>query len=630
MSARIPRDELTADWRQRFRAHAVFLSEIAIDAPATGLVTTNASGLAQLSRWNPLTGELTQITHEPTGRLLGKLSPDGRWVVFLRDADGNEIGHWVAIPIEGGDEIDLTPSLAPYASEEFAYSRFDGGVGFITVSDDRFAVRVGHMGTAGRISDLRTVHHTGAGLQTLAMTADGQIVAFGSAHRSTGLEFSVLAIDLVTGVEQELWDGAGTSVQVHTFAHGRDDHRLLATSNASGRERAFVWDADTAARRDLPAGAPGGDILGLDWAPDGQSILLCRIDQAEQRLLIWDLAADVVRELDHPAGAVLGYLRFSASYFQPDGAEIVCRLESFGEPRRLIGLDPTTGRPTRTLLGSGDVPPAHEFRSVAFPTSDGTMLQAWVGVPDGEPPFPTILETHGGPTAAQFANFHPGAQAFVDHGFAFLSLNYRGSTTFGREFEQSIWGPLGELEAADLAAARTWLVDSGTAVADQILLTGWSYGGYLTLLGLGRQPDLWAGGMAGIAVADWEMNYEDSADTLRAYQRMLFGGGPEEKRDAMRAGSPLTYVDDVRAPVLIIQGRNDTRTPARPVERYVEALRSRDHPVEIEWFEAGHLGSGTDDELAIHHQQLMLDFARRVISGEPVPDSAVSSSHRPR
>jgi dipeptidyl aminopeptidase/acylaminoacyl peptidase len=258
------------------------------------------------------------------------------------------------------------------------------------------------------------------------------------------------------------------------------------------------------------------------------------------------------------------------------------------------------------------------------------VLQAWVGVPEAEPPFPTILETHGGPTAAQFANFHPGAQAFVDQGFAFLSLNYRGSTTFGREFEHSIWGRLGELEAADLEAARTWLVESGTAVGDQILLTGWSYGGYLTLLGLGRQPDLWAGGMAGIAVADWEMNYEDSADTLRAYQRMLFGGGPEEKRDAMRAGSPLTYVDDVRAPVLIIQGRNDTRTPARPVERYVEALRARDHPVEIEWFDAGHLGGGTDDELAIHHQQLMLDFARRVISGERAPDAGVSSGRGAR
>jgi dipeptidyl aminopeptidase/acylaminoacyl peptidase len=223
-----------------------------------------------------------------------------------------------------------------------------------------------------------------------------------------------------------------------------------------------------------------------------------------------------------------------------------------------------------------------------------------------------VLETHGGPTAATSANFHPIAQAFLDAGFAFLSVNYRGSTTFGREFEHSIWGRLGELESEDLVAARTWLVESGLARPDRILLTGWSYGGYLTLLGLGRHPELWAGGMAGVAIADWILMYEDEADTLRAYQRMLFGGSPEEKGEAMRAGSPLTYVDDVRAPVLIIQGRNDTRTPARPVERYVKRLQARDHPVEIEWFDAGHIGGAADDELAVRHQRLMLEFANRV------------------
>ena len=136
---------------------------------------------------------------------------------------------------------------------------------------------------------------------------------------------------------------------------------------------------------------------------------------------------------------------------------------------------------------------------------------------------------------------------------------------------------------------------------------------FLTLLGLGRQPDLWAGGMTRVAIADWVMSYEDSSDLLRSYQRMLFGGDPDQKGDAMRTGSPMTYVDDVRAPVLIIQGRNDTRTPARPVERYVERLEARGHPVEIEWFDAGHMGG--DDALAIHHQSLMLDFAERVLAG---------------
>ena len=605
-----------APWEQRFRASAIVLSSIAIDAPDVGLVSSNQGGIPQLYRWDTASGALTQLTFDPGGRVVGRLSPDGRWVTWLEDTKGNEIGHWVVIPSAGGAPIDLSPGLAPYASEQIVFSRRGGRIAFITASDDRLAVRVAVIADDGRLGDLQTIHHSAADTTAIALTADGALAAFSSAHRSTGLEYSLLTADTARGEPgPELWDGPGTSIVVQAFAPGDDDRRLVATTNASGRERAFVWDAGTGERRELPADAPGGDILALSWSPDGSEILLCRIDQAEHRLLVWNLESDAIRVLDHPTGAVLGYIRDMTSYFRPDGSEIVCRWEDFGQPRRLIGLDPATGRQTRTILASGEVPPGRALRSVSFPTTDGSMrLQAWLGVPIGDPPYPVILETHGGPTAATFPSFAPSLQAFLDTGYAVLSLNYRGSTTFGREFEHAIWGRLGELEIQDMEAARTWLIAQGIAIADQILLTGWSYGGFLTLLGLGRQPDLWAGGMAGIAIADWEMNYEDSSDLLRSYQRMLFGGGPDERGEAMRAGSPMTYVDDVRAPVLILQGRNDTRTPARPIERYVERLQARGHPVDIEWFDAGHLGG--DDELAIHHQALMLDFARRVLGNE--------------
>ena len=82
-------------WAARFRAPAILLSQIAIDAPGIGLVSTNASGEPQLYRWDTATGELTQLTFEPTGRMVGHLSPDGRWVAWLDDQAGNEIGRWV-------------------------------------------------------------------------------------------------------------------------------------------------------------------------------------------------------------------------------------------------------------------------------------------------------------------------------------------------------------------------------------------------------------------------------------------------------------------------------------------------------------------------------------------------------
>jgi dipeptidyl aminopeptidase/acylaminoacyl peptidase len=154
-------------------------------------------------------------------------------------------------------------------------------------------------------------------------------------------------------------------------------------------------------------------------------------------------------------------------------------------------------------------------------------------------------------------------------------------------------------------------VQAGVARADQILLTGRSYGGYLTLMGLGKRPYLWAGGMAAAAMADMAVNFEDSADTFRGFAVALFGCTPQECPERYANSSPLTYAEHVAAPVLIVQGRHDTRTLARSIEMYEAKLRALGKPIEVHWFEAGHLGAGVERD--IEHQELMLRFAYRVL-----------------
>jgi dipeptidyl aminopeptidase/acylaminoacyl peptidase len=300
----------------------------------------------------------------------------------------------------------------------------------------------------------------------------------------------------------------------------------------------------------------------------------------------------------------------AGTYFGTDG-EIFAQWQAAAHPSQLIGLDAQTGKNTRIVLTAGNVPPGHSWKSISFPSSDGQTIQGWLGVPDGQGPFPTILHTHGGPTSVMTERWMPESQAWIDHGFAFLTINYRGSITFGRTFEEQIWGNVGYWEMEDLAAAHKWLVNEGISQPDGILLTGLSYGGFITLMGLGRLPDLWAGGMAGIAISDWAMQYEDIADTLRGYDVALFGGTPEEKPEQYRLSSPITYAENVKAPTLIIQGRNDTRTPARPIEVYEQKLRELGKPIEIHWFDAGHWGAGVEQD--IQHLEIMLRFAYRVL-----------------
>jgi dipeptidyl aminopeptidase/acylaminoacyl peptidase len=130
-------------------------------------------------------------------------------------------------------------------------------------------------------------------------------------------------------------------------------------------------------------------------------------------------------------------------------------------------------------------------------------------------------------------------------------------------------------------------------------------------MGLGKRPELWAGGMAEIAIADWAIQYEDTAGTLRGLQVALFGGTPQEKPEQYAASSPITYAEQIAAPVLVIQGRNDTRCPARPMEMYEARLRALGKQIEVEWFDSGH--GSLDTEQNIEHQALKLHWAYRVL-----------------
>jgi dipeptidyl aminopeptidase/acylaminoacyl peptidase len=117
--------------------------------------------------------------------------------------------------------------------------------------------------------------------------------------------------------------------------------------------------------------------------------------------------------------------------------------------------------------------------------------------------------------------------------------------------------------------------------------------------------------MAEIAIGDWKTMYEDQSDSLRGYQRALFGGTPDEVPEATRRSSPITYAENIRAPILVIQGENDTRTPARQLRLYEEKLKSLGKQIQVHWFNAGH-GSMAQEQ-QIEHQELQLNFAYRVL-----------------
>jgi dienelactone hydrolase len=601
-----------APWKQRFRAPVVLETQLAKAAPTYGLAASNRSAIYQLYSWDVPTGDLKQLTDRPEGLLLGFLSPDGRYVYYLDDQQGDEIGHYVRMPFEGGAPEDVTPNLPPYSSFSLSVSMAANVISFILANDDGFQLICIGLSADRTIGAPRTIYQSQQFARGPALSYDGDIAVIASTERTGMQHYSLLAFDTTDGERiAELWDGPESSLELVAFAPHRGDLRLLATTNRTGVKRPLIWNPRTGARTDLALDELEGEVMPFDWSPDGSKILLCQINRVVQQLYIYDLANKTLKRLAHPAGTFASDLRMGMYFHTSD--EIFTQWQDSTHPAQLIALDAQSGARTRTVLAAGAVPSSHSWRSVSFPSSDGQTIQAWLGVPDGKGPFPTILETHGGPEYAMPEIFSPQSQAWLDHGFAFLSVNYRGSTTFGRAFQEQIWGDLGHWEVEDMVAAREWLVKAGVARPAEILLTGWSYGGYLTLQALGKRPNLWAGGMAGVAIADWALLYEDSAGTLRGYLTAILGGTPEEKPEQYATSSPITYVEQVKAPVLIIQGRNDTRTPARPVELYEARMKALGKQIEVKWFDAGHLGAFAQVELSIAHQELMLRFAYRIL-----------------
>ncbi|MBC8077769.1 MAG: S9 family peptidase, partial [Chloroflexales bacterium] len=426
-----------APWKRRYRL-PVTSAELARSAPERGLAVSNRSGVFQLYAWDVASGSMKQLTHTPTGKISGYMSPDGRFVYYLDDASGNEIGHFVRLPFEGGEPQDITPDLPPYASWTITASRDASRLAFMTAGAEGYRFYTLPLGPDGGLGAPVSLHATKTLTRGVLLSANGSMATVSSSERSGRPEFSLLAFDVSSGERiGELWDGDGTSVQARLFSPLAGDSRVLASSNRSGNTRPLIWDARSGERFDLNLGSVEGEVYPQDWSPDGAQILLAQLHNAVHQLYVYDLTSGALNKLDHPAGTL------NSAFFAPN-SEIFVHWEDATHELQLIALDGHTGAQKRVVLNADtETPPSRPWRSVSFASSDGQTIQGWLATPEGEGPFPTILETHGGPTAVTTETFSAGAQSWLDHGFAFASINYRGSVTFGKDFERQIWGDLG-------------------------------------------------------------------------------------------------------------------------------------------------------------------------------------------
>ena len=612
-------------WELRLRARQVELPEWAEHRPDRACVVATSRGVLQAHSWDVRTGHLVLATDRPQGTTMATIDPHGEWVWWFDDTDGDEFGRWRRQPFGSPPSEGVQDPIALPDAYPAGLLLARDGTAVVGRSDDAgttiHQVAVGASSHGSDMPVLLYAHPNDA--EAAALSHDGNLVAIEHSERGDNRHMALRVVRADTGgIVADLDDGPGKGLTAIDFAPHDGDLRLLVGHERRGRAELAVWDLGTGLLRDVTLrdddGAPlPGEATEAWWYRDGQALLVAVDHRARTRLYRHVLAGGATTAVGPLDGSV------SEAGPRPDG-DVWLRWSSAASPRTVISA--TTGR---EVIRPGGVraAPSVPVRDV-WAEGPGGRVHALLRLPEDAAagPLPVLVDVHGGPAWHRSDSFSPYLAAWVDHGFAVVSVNYRGSTGYGSAWRDALEGRVGLTELEDIAAVLDELVATGVVDPARAVLAGASWGGFLTLLGLGTQPDRWALGLAEVPVADYVAAYAEEMPDLQAFDRSIFGGSPREVPERYRAASPLTYVGDVRAPVLIMAGENDPRCPIGQIHNYVRALRGRTDyagPVDLYTYGAGH-GSVVDDEEVVQLRR-QLDFVRRHLPA-PAPAEAGAAS----
>jgi dienelactone hydrolase len=585
-------------WERRFRAPRVGLPHWAQDAPSRCAVVATSAGVIEAHSWDAATGALTRATARPEGTSHAAIDPSGEWLWWFDDVAGNEHGVWRRQPFGSGPGEAVLEATDLDAAYPAGLALGRDGLAIVGRNDEGYGTQL-HVSAPGAPSRLLYEHAEDAGVG--ALSEDDSLVAIVHSEHGDSRHPALRVVRVADGSPvADLWDGEGKGLEALEFAPVAGDPRLLVQHERHGRQELLIWDVDTGDQTEISLDLPG-EVASAEWFRDASGLLVAVDHEARTRLVRIDLPSQVATPVGPGDGSVL------SATTRPDGDVW------------LLWSSAATPPAVRSLTGELVLSPPGEPAPPSVPVEDvwvdgpGGRIHALLRRPPGTTsPLPLVVDIHGGPTAHDADVFRAYPSAWVDHGYAVVQVNYRGSTGYGSAWRDALEERVGHVELADIVAVRDHLVATGVADPEQIVLGGASWGGYLTLLGLGVHPDKWTLGVAGVPVADYLAAYEDEMEGLKAFDRSLFGGSPDEVPDKFRDSSPITYVDQVRVPVLVLAGENDPRCPIRQIDNYVAALAKQNIPHEVYRFDAGH-GSLVDDE-RVRQVTAELDFVSRHLS----------------
>ena len=519
------------------------------------------------------------------------VAPDGRSVVFIQDRDTSDL--WLldlagCVPrrlTTGRDPQpyweDTQPAFSPdgrhvaYADDGWVYvvataggppRRVVAAGSPVWIGNDRLLVSI----ERDRCDRLAVVAVSEAWPERLArahgdldthgdeqgaiVSPDGSAVAYVFVPHSDYSRYEIRVADVADGTVRALTGAPG--IRDYALDWSPDGTTLAVASELTGWFELHLVAADGSGARQLTAAS--ADFLEARWHPDGTRLAATRGKAGRFDLVIVAAADGAVTDL--AAGGVWGGPGWSAdggilaSY---DGPTTPPELRLVSEKGESVAIHaPAPLAVTRA--------PHVVAEELTYTTFDGRELQAFLYRPStasAERPAPAIVYPHGGPADCYGGEWDGHAQYFVDKGYAWFAINYRGSTGHGSEFERATHGVWGVDDTKDCLAAADYLRTVDWIDGNRLGIFGSSYGSYMALLAVTDDPE-YRYRCAVCKYGDCDaLTTWAQADRAGVQMQMRIMGHPSEHREEYLAASPVLRLDAVQAPILVAHGHTDRRVP---------------------------------------------------------------------
>lgn len=516
-------------------------------------------------------------------------SPDGQWILYQSDRGGGEIYDLFAIPSGGGKAVNLTKTddiseTSPRWSADgtqlaISYKKKTAPVTDVAVMDwNTRAVR--------NLTNETTPDHLWSGH---VWSPDGKAV-YATRINAGFTDASVYRIDAASGEKEELTRHEGQS-RTSVSAISPDGKTLLVTADRpGGYPNVGLLDAATKKLTwvtDLKWEADAGE-----FSPDGKRFTYVVNEDGRTDGYLAETPTGKATKLSLPPG--LNGFSGNPSAFSADGKRVLVSHQSSTQPGDLWVYDPAGRHATQLTfsaiasLAAAKLPPSELVHYKSF---DGKIISAFLWVPYNlkrDASNPGIVLPHGGPTGQTVDSFNRFAAALASRGYVCIAPNVRGSTGYGMDFQKANVKDLGGGDLDDEVYGAKFLTATGFVDEKKIGITGGSYGGYMTLMAIGKKPELWAAAVEQFGIINWLTMLEHEDPFLQEYEKSLLGD-PVKDREVYENASPIKFLRQAKAPLLVLQGENDIRVPKEEAEQVVAIYKETGKTVDSHFYpQEGH------------------------------------------